>query len=243
MRRALAALEARYAGVPKAGRPHPDLGDWWALYDYGFDTVRSWPADFVPPYPEVAKRQRDAAARRAAKADKLRRRDALLAGEALDPLLPSAGASRVAFLFPGQGSQVVGMLGECRQLPAVQQMLATARKVLGYDLAELCAQGPKDRLDRTEVSQPALFVAGGRRSSTQPHVTCGADRVSCLDKTSKEFSSYNEIPCPLPPIAASPQALRLWSGCGPRTRQPWPPAALPLDCRWESTLRWYLLAQ
>lgn len=31
--------------------PHPDIGDWWALYDYGPETVASWPADYVPPYP------------------------------------------------------------------------------------------------------------------------------------------------------------------------------------------------
>ena len=49
---------------------------------------------------------------------------------------------------------------ETQGLPAVQAMLATARKVLGYDLLQVCLEGPKERLDSTEVAQPALFVAG-----------------------------------------------------------------------------------
>lgn len=39
-------------------------------------------------------------------------------------------------------------------------MLATAEKVLGYDLLKLCLEGPKEKLDDTVYSQPALFVAG-----------------------------------------------------------------------------------
>jgi [acyl-carrier-protein] S-malonyltransferase len=42
----LIALHEKYAHVPKRPEPHKDLSDWWACYDYGFDTVRKWPKDF-----------------------------------------------------------------------------------------------------------------------------------------------------------------------------------------------------
>lgn len=65
----------------------------------------------------------------------------------------------VACLFPGQGAQFVGMgrkvVEECA---AARELFAQAREVLGYDLAELCFQGPVERLDSTVVSQPALYV-------------------------------------------------------------------------------------
>jgi [acyl-carrier-protein] S-malonyltransferase len=68
--------------------------------------------------------------------------------------------SRSAFLFPGQGAQAVGM-GQAlaQRLPAVRRMYDEASAVLGYDLAAVCWNGPKERLDTTAVSQPALFVA------------------------------------------------------------------------------------
>lgn len=49
---------------------------------------------------------------------------------------------------------------DCKDIPAVQMMLAMAQKVLGYDLLKLCLEGPKEKLDDTVYSQPALFVAG-----------------------------------------------------------------------------------
>lgn len=68
--------------------------------------------------------------------------------------------SPVAFLFPGQGSQMVGMLKESLHIPAVQRMLDKAQEILGYDLRKLCTEGPSDQLNETTYSQPALFVAG-----------------------------------------------------------------------------------
>jgi [acyl-carrier-protein] S-malonyltransferase len=65
-----------------------------------------------------------------------------------------------AFLFPGQGSQYVGMAQKlCATLPAARRLFDEAAAVLGYDLLSLCAAGPAERLNATNVSQPAIFVA------------------------------------------------------------------------------------
>lgn len=62
-------------------------------------------------------------------------------------------------LFPGQGSQAVGMGGGLLRFPRVRQLYEAAHRVLGYDLLELCLQGPQEDLDRTVHCQPAVFVA------------------------------------------------------------------------------------
>jgi [acyl-carrier-protein] S-malonyltransferase len=67
---------------------------------------------------------------------------------------------RTAFLFPGQGAQVVGMAGAlCQSLPAARALFDRAAMILGYDLLAVCVNGPADRLNATDVSQPAIFVA------------------------------------------------------------------------------------
>src|SRR4051812_17163290 len=67
---------------------------------------------------------------------------------------------RVAFLFPGQGAQAVGMgKALCDTRPAARKLFDDAAAVLGYDLLGLCASGPAERLNATDVSQPAIYVA------------------------------------------------------------------------------------
>ena len=78
------------------------------------------------------------------------------------PFLGRAGSlMNIAFVFPGQGSQSVGMLaGLAAQSPVIQDTFAEASAVLGYDLWQLVREGPKERLDATEYQQPAMLTAG-----------------------------------------------------------------------------------
>lgn len=68
--------------------------------------------------------------------------------------------TQFAMVFPGQGSQTVGMLAElAAQYPVVQDTFAQASEVLGYDLWQLTAQGPAEELNKTWQTQPALLTA------------------------------------------------------------------------------------
>jgi [acyl-carrier-protein] S-malonyltransferase len=66
---------------------------------------------------------------------------------------------RIAAVFPGQGSQFVGMGGDiCATSPAAADIFARARRVLGYDLLAITQGGPEERLTETRYAQPAIFV-------------------------------------------------------------------------------------
>ena len=187
----LVELVEKYANVEKRPEPHPCLADWWALYDYGLDEVRTWAKDFVKVFPEDTRRERARAEKAAFKEKRRVKRAEIEAeieaeiaerrdkpkpelkigddfkhdGRMLDAKSIVEDEKKLrkhyAFLFPGQGSQAVGMLryDSLLELPAVSAMCETANKVLGYDLRDVCVNGPKEKLDDTVHAQPALLLA------------------------------------------------------------------------------------
>jgi [acyl-carrier-protein] S-malonyltransferase len=67
----------------------------------------------------------------------------------------------LALLFPGQGSQEVGMGSEiCRTSAAARAVFEAADEALGFGLSRICFEGPEDELMRTEVQQPAILTTG-----------------------------------------------------------------------------------
>jgi [acyl-carrier-protein] S-malonyltransferase len=69
--------------------------------------------------------------------------------------------TKIAFVFPGQGAQSVGMMavwGDYQTL--VKETYAQASDALGYDLWQLVSEGPEERLNQTEITQPAMLCAG-----------------------------------------------------------------------------------
>jgi len=62
-------------------------------------------------------------------------------------------------VFPGQGSQYVGMCKNLLALPKVQQMFEIGNEVFKTNLLSLCVDGPKKELDKTINCQPAVFIA------------------------------------------------------------------------------------
>ena len=79
--------------------------------------------------------------------------------------------SKIAFVFPGQGSQAVGM-GK----GFAEDRLTEANQILGFDLAKLCFEGPADELKKTEITQPAILtvsVAAFETLKIKPEVVAG----------------------------------------------------------------------
>jgi [acyl-carrier-protein] S-malonyltransferase len=68
--------------------------------------------------------------------------------------------TKFAFVFPGQGSQAIGMLNGFAGNAAVAQTVAEASEALQFDLGKLIAEGPKEELDLTTNTQPVMLTAG-----------------------------------------------------------------------------------
>jgi [acyl-carrier-protein] S-malonyltransferase len=94
-----------------------------------------------------------------------------------------------AFVFPGQGSQSVGMLASLSGTdPVIQSTFDEASAVLGYDLWRLVQDGPKERLDTTEFTQPAMLAAGIATARLWAQ-RGGADPVAVAGHSLGEFTA------------------------------------------------------
>jgi len=89
---------------------------------------------------------------------------------------------KIAFLFPGQGAQAIGMgMDLPARWPSAARLFQRASEILGYDIQQLCAEGPEEKLNSTVYSQPAIFVVSAalleilrqERPSLSPDVTAG----------------------------------------------------------------------
>ena len=91
---------------------------------------------------------------------------------------------KTAFLFPGQGAQVVGMGADiAAAFPAAADLFEKANAIVGFDLRKICFEGPADQLNTTTMSQPAIFATSaallevlrteGAAAPIMPEVTAG----------------------------------------------------------------------
>src|SRR5271156_5281222 len=88
--------------------------------------------------------------------------------------------SLLAFLFPGQGSQAVGMGKDlAEKYPIARQTFEEADEALDYKLSQLCFEGPEEKLRLTEITQPAILTASVaalrvlREKGVSPSVVAG----------------------------------------------------------------------
>src|SRR5208282_4315761 len=126
-------------------------------------------------------------------------------------------SSPIAFLFPGQGSQAVGMGKELAALyPVAQETFDEADAALGYKLSRLCFEGPADQLKLTEVTQPAIlavsvaawrvlqsqaftisYVAGHSLGEYSAHVVAGTLSFSDAVRTVRNRGRYMQEAVPV----------------------------------------------
>ncbi len=125
--------------------------------------------------------------------------------------------SQITFLFPGQGSQAVGMGKElAEKYPVARQTFEEADEALGYKLSQLCFEGPEEKLRMTEITQPAIltasvaawrvlhekgvnpaFVAGHSLGEYSAHVAAGTLNFSDAVRTVRNRGKYMQEAVPV----------------------------------------------
>lgn len=123
----------------------------------------------------------------------------------------------IGFLFPGQGSQVVGMGKDlAEKYPLARQTFEEADEALGYKLSQLCFEGPEDQLRLTEITQPAIltvsvaalrvletriprpsYVAGHSLGEYSAHVASGTFRFADAVLTVRNRGKYMQEAVPV----------------------------------------------
>ncbi|KAI0519840.1 hypothetical protein KFK09_007301 [Dendrobium nobile] len=88
-----------------------------------------------------------------------------------------------AFLFPGQGAQTLGMGAEAQGVPAAAELFRKANDILGFDLLDACTNGPKEKLDSTVISQPAIYVTSLAAVEVLRARDGGPDIIDSVDVT------------------------------------------------------------
>ena len=125
--------------------------------------------------------------------------------------------SKIAFIFPGQGSQTVGMGKELfDKCPIARQTFEEADDALGYKLSQVCFAGPEEQLRRTEITQPAIltvsiaalrvlegrvpkpsFVAGHSLGEYSAHVASGTMSFADAVRTVRDRGKYMQEAVPV----------------------------------------------
>ncbi len=125
--------------------------------------------------------------------------------------------SKIAFIFPGQGSQAVGMGKDLfDKYPIARQTFEEADDALGYKLSQLCFEGPEEQLRMTEITQPAIltasiaalrvletrmprptFVAGHSLGEYSAHVASGTIRFADAVRTVRNRGKYMQEAVPV----------------------------------------------